>query len=227
MVSPQTYDQNVAITPLVLPEATGGTAPLRYSLEPDVPGLQFDSGTRTLSGMPTTAGTYDMTYTATDADGDVATLSFTVTVAATTRLPEWPADVVDNKSYFFDKDVEITPLELPKAIGGAPPLRYSLTSRRGSSTAPATSIPGTAVQFPYTYTERDADHGRALLDGIQGYRRKQRIDLLAASDLCPRSFVGFPGNRGGSELYARYGDRAADATGGDRWRGSAHLQLAT
>ena len=49
-----------------LPEAMGGKEGLVYSLSPAVPGLTFDPATRVLSGTPTTPGTYDMTYTATD-----------------------------------------------------------------------------------------------------------------------------------------------------------------
>ena len=78
----QTYTAGTAIDPLTLPEATGGNGTLRYSLSPDVPGLSFDSGTRELAGTPTAAGTYDMTYTVSDADGDTDTLSFTITVEA-------------------------------------------------------------------------------------------------------------------------------------------------
>ena len=77
---PQTYRAGTAIDALTLPEATGGNGRLTYSLSPDVPGLSFDAGLRQLTGTPSTAGTYDMTYTVTDADSDTDTLSFTITV---------------------------------------------------------------------------------------------------------------------------------------------------
>ncbi len=76
----QTYTVGTAIETLTLPEATGGNGTLRYSLSPDVPGLTFDTGTRQLTGTPSTAGVYDMIYTVADADGDTDTLGFTVTV---------------------------------------------------------------------------------------------------------------------------------------------------
>ncbi len=83
-VSDQTYEIDTAIEPLVLPEATLGNPPLTYSLFSDVavPGLLFDPASRTLSGTPTTAGTYPMLYTVTDDDGDFDTLSFTLVVTA-------------------------------------------------------------------------------------------------------------------------------------------------
>ena len=48
-----------------------------------MPGLSFNPATRQLTGTPTTAGTYNMTYTVRDADGDTSTLTFTITVAIT------------------------------------------------------------------------------------------------------------------------------------------------
>ena len=76
----RTYMVGAAIDPLTLPEASGGNGTLTYGLSPDVPGLSFDPGTRQLTGTPTTAGVYEMTYTVTDADGDTDTLGFSITV---------------------------------------------------------------------------------------------------------------------------------------------------
>ena len=84
-VQDQAYAVGTATTPLVLPGASGGDAPLTYSLRPDIPGLQFNARTRTLSGTPTLAaagGVYSMTYRVVDGDGDEATLTFTVRVTA-------------------------------------------------------------------------------------------------------------------------------------------------
>ena len=76
----QSYMEGIAIVPLTLPEATGGGGRLTYSLSPDVPGLSFIASMRQLTGTPTAAGAYEMTYTVTDADGDTDTLDFTITV---------------------------------------------------------------------------------------------------------------------------------------------------
>ena len=82
-VSNRTYTVGTAISALTLPAASGGDGTLTYSLSPTVAGLTFSSATRRLTGTPTAAGTYTMTYTARDADGDIATLRFTITVATT------------------------------------------------------------------------------------------------------------------------------------------------
>ena len=82
-VANQSYALGSAITDLVLPEATGGNAPLTYALSPLPPaGLSFNAGTRTLSGTPSAgqaATTY--TYTVTDSDNDTDSLTFTIAVS--------------------------------------------------------------------------------------------------------------------------------------------------
>ena len=80
----QTYTVGTTIGTLALPEATGGNGGLNYSLSPDVPGLSFNATARQLTGTPSTADTYAMTYTVTDEDGDTDTLGFTITVSAET-----------------------------------------------------------------------------------------------------------------------------------------------
>ena len=73
------------MAPVTLPEAEGGSGTLSYSVKPTVPGLSFDPATRVLSGTPTVAGTYRLTYTAMNPDGDdgdEASLEFTVKVVS-------------------------------------------------------------------------------------------------------------------------------------------------
>ena len=79
-VSDQSFLPDRAIQPLTLPAATGGSGELTYSLSPQVPGLTFDAGARTLTGAPTQIGEYAMTYAARDGAGDTAQLTFTIYV---------------------------------------------------------------------------------------------------------------------------------------------------
>ena len=82
-VTAQTYTQGSAVA-VTLPTASAGNRPLTYSLSPTPPaGLTFDPATRLLSGTPTTpTATTPYTYTATDATGDVTSLTFSMTVTA-------------------------------------------------------------------------------------------------------------------------------------------------
>ncbi len=76
----QSYTLGVEIEPLPFPQASGGNAPLFHFLTPEVPGLVFNSANRQLSGTPTRTGVYPMTYNAADADFDLDSRNFTITV---------------------------------------------------------------------------------------------------------------------------------------------------
>ena len=96
------YDHDSEITSLTLPEAMGGT--FNYNLTPDVPGLTFNAATRELSGTPTKAGMYPLTYTATDTLGTMASLNFVVTVRPWLRgtwTATYPWDEPDGRSGIF------------------------------------------------------------------------------------------------------------------------------
>ena len=88
-VGNRTYTVGTAISALTLPGAGGG-GPRTYSLSPEVPGLIFNAtaGVRELTGTPTSAGTYDMTYRVRDADGDTDSLTFTITVTGADPEPD-------------------------------------------------------------------------------------------------------------------------------------------
>lgn len=75
-----TLTAGTPMTDVTLPEAMGGSGDITYSVTPMVPGLAFNPATRVLGGTPTTPGTFPLTYTATTAGGDEATLTLTVKV---------------------------------------------------------------------------------------------------------------------------------------------------
>ena len=174
-VSNQSYVQNIAITDLVLPAATGGNGSLTYVLTPALPtGLTFTASTRTISGTPTAvqaATTY--TYKVTDADGNTAdsdadTLTFTIAVVADT-VPDFGSGTISNQSY--TQNSAITDLALPAATGGNGSLTYALTPALPAGltfTASTRTISGTptATQAATTYTYKviDADGNTANSD---------------------------------------------------------------
>ncbi len=168
-VADQSYVQNTAITPLTLPQAEGGDAPLTYSLSPDAPdGLTFNATSRTLTGTPTgtqSATTY--TYTVTDNDGDAVSLTFDITITAD-KMPTFAPATVENQTYI--QDTEITTLNLPAASDGDAPLTYSLTPNApdgltfDATNRTLTGTPtGTQAATAYTYTVTDEDGDTATL----------------------------------------------------------------
>ena len=82
VVPPLTYTVGVRISPRVLPAATGGRGRLTYTLAPALPaGLTFTAASRTLAGTPAAVQAETIyALTATDANGDSATLTFRLTV---------------------------------------------------------------------------------------------------------------------------------------------------
>ena len=158
-IGAQTYITGSAITALVLPAATGGNAPLSYTLTPGLPrGLSVDLATRTLSGTPTvaqSAATY--TWRVTDTDGDTDEQEFTIEVLGD-QSPQLAA--VDDVTYIAGSP--ITPLVLPEGTGGNAPLTHLLVGRPPAGLTfdtPTRTLSGTpsAAQAATTYTWRVTD----------------------------------------------------------------------
>ena len=72
---------------VTLPEAAGGNIPLTYSVDSVPDGLSFDAVTRRVRGTLTTEQSATVTYTVTDADGDMDRVTFKWTVRAGNGLP--------------------------------------------------------------------------------------------------------------------------------------------
>ena len=154
-----TYEVGTAIEPLTLPEVTGGTPPLTYSLTPALPaGLTFDAATRTISGTPLAASpATEYIYTVTDAanaSNSVPLLTIEVEAPVSDDMP-----VV--LTYEVGTAIELT---LPEVTGGGtPPYTYALTPALPAGLtfdAATRTISGTptevAAAAEYTYIVIDA-----------------------------------------------------------------------
>ncbi len=156
----QFHTVNTAITDLQLPEASGGTGPLSYTLTGALQaGLSFNAGTRTLSGTPTVAGTTTLTYTVTDTNGDTASQTFIVIVNTGLVL-----NTLGDQSYTLN--TEITALVLPEATGGTLLLTYALTNLPDGLAFDAVSLtlsgtPTAAASTELTYTVTDTNGATA------------------------------------------------------------------
>ena len=93
-VDDQTWIRNTAITALQLPTATGGDGDLIYSLAGRLPaGVSLRGSTFELTGTPTAyQDAAEYTWTARDASGNTATLTFDITVTAPDTPPVFTSD---------------------------------------------------------------------------------------------------------------------------------------
>ena len=106
-VSDQTQEVNTEITPIKI-EATdnsGQTVTNKVDGLPD--GITFDEATNTISGTPSEVGSYDITVTTTDKNGNSETTTFTIDVEDTTKpTVESVADQTQ------EVNTEITPITI-------------------------------------------------------------------------------------------------------------------
>ena len=162
-IADQTFTVGSTIQSLRLPVATGGTAPYTYSLSPIPAGLSFSSATRILSGTPTTAATAtSIIYTARDAAGRSASLTFTITVRA---KPIFTPSVIADQTFTVGEPVILT---LPVASGGTPPYAYTLAPLPeglsfNSDGRILSGTPTTAGTITATYTATDTANMSASL----------------------------------------------------------------
>ena len=122
-IDDQFWLSGTEIDTLTLPEATGGTGTLTYSLTPAAPaGLEFDATDRTITGTPTAAATTEFTYTVTDGNGTKTPLTFEITVGTALLFG---SNTIAAQTW--TQDEAITDLTLPEATGGVGTLTYSLS----------------------------------------------------------------------------------------------------
>ena len=179
----QSYTVGATITPLVLPEASGGTAPLMYSITTILPeGLVFDPATRTISGTPNTAtsGAVEVTYIVFDSDANIDRLTFTITVNAGLTfgdffnsfgggkiVPTASHDLAAIREFVVGQRVQ--GIVLPEASGGTAPLTYTLSPALpaglsfDAATRTISGTPQAAAETAYTYTVTDANGASAAL----------------------------------------------------------------
>ena len=189
------FTKNEAIEPVVLPAATGGDVrgpfvgltsrpyefPYIYEVTGLPPGLAFDAATRTLSGTPTRAGTFTMTYTAGDADSvqdpsDEASQTIRVQVPGGPQIdrvrivskPTYDSDG-DGTADTYVRDDEIlidVEFDEPVAVGGDGNVRLRLDvgtddTNQGNSRKTVSTYSvlhnGQTLRFVYTVAGHDTN----------------------------------------------------------------------
>ena len=161
----QNYTQNVAISTLQLPAATGGDGTLAYSLPSRPPGINFNATTRQMTGTPTATGTTLMTYTVTDEDGDTDTLNFNIIISAPADLmPTLPS--IADQTATVDEEFSLT---FTGASGGDLPIAYSVSGNPSWLTLSGLTLSGTPTAtgtntVTVTVEDDDGDTDTATFD---------------------------------------------------------------
>ena len=205
-VPDQSYRTGDEIEVLVLPPASVGEyeGPQRYSLSSmstslvgELPaGLVFDTEARTISGTPTIAGTYEMTYRVEDSDtnmeeSDAEELTFTIHVELTF------AAVAARQTTFTAGEEIKQPWELPvgrstdaltySLVGELPAgLVFDGVARTISGTPPADVLYD--ASYPFTYRAEDSDGDSAeltftiVIAGMPSFVRAEDDHLYSADE---------------------------------------------
>ena len=184
-----------------LPAAAGGDSPLSYTTTNLPTGLTFITSTRTIQGTPSSQETKTVTYTVRDEDGDEASTTFDITVAADLK-PALPTI----SGYAARVNTPFT-RHLPEGTGGDPPLSYTATDLPTGLTFITTTrtISGTPteVETPtVTYTVRDDDGDEASTTFV----------FTIAEDLLPE-LPSIPGYA--ARVDSPFSQQLPEATGGD------------
>ena len=110
----QAWTQNVAITSITVPQATGNPTPA-YTVIGNLPnGISFNATTRVLSGTPTVIASGTIRIRATNSEGsDDWTVAHTTT--AQPIAPNWTDDMGDDQSW--TQNIAITSFTVPAATG--------------------------------------------------------------------------------------------------------------
>ena len=198
----QFYSQGVQIANLLLPVAVSGNLPLSYSLVPDRfslagLGLHFDAGTRVLTGTPTIPGTFVMTHTTTDVDGDTASYTFDIFVDG---LPLLTGSVGDKA---YTQYQQIATFRLPIATGGDGALTYDLRPKDSalsladlglifnvnSRLVTGTPIRSGSIDLVYTVTDTDANPADSDSDALEFTIVVDAVPVFSVSSVSDQIFI--------------------------------------
>ncbi|WP_225214312.1 putative Ig domain-containing protein [Comamonas avium] len=134
--------------------STGGTAPYSYSITSgSLPtGLSLNTGTGAISGIPSVAGAYNLTITATDTNSATGSQAYSITIGGQVPVSTAVIAVVPANS-------SLNPITLNISGGAATSVAVASAASHGTATASGTSISYTpaagfsgADSFTYTAT---------------------------------------------------------------------------
>ncbi|WP_205756858.1 putative Ig domain-containing protein [Solilutibacter silvestris] len=203
----------ITLTPTTLPSATvatayptqtftasGGSTPYMYSLTAGAlpAGISLNSG-GTLSGTPTTAGTFNFTITATDAYGSTGSASVSITVAAATQA------IINFKAN------PVAPVFTPNGT-------FAISATGGASTSPvvfASTTTSICTVSGSTVTMKSAGTCSLVADQAAdaNYTAATQVKLDVTITAATQAITNFKANPA-APVFAPNGGFAISATGG-------------
>ncbi len=171
--------QGVAITPVTMTGSGGAGGPYTFTATGLPPGLSISSN-GTISGTPTSSGTFPYTVTVSDSAGNKGTVNCSVTVA--------PAVSASCVAIIAVQGVAITPVTMTGSGGAGGPYTFTATGLPpGLSISSGGTISGTPTLERHLPLHGDGDrlggqhgHGELLGDGGSGGERELRVHQRGA-----------------------------------------------
>ena len=156
-----------------LSRASGGDAPLSYSVTGLPSWAAYSESTSSITGTPNAAGSHSITYTVEDDDGDTDSVMFTITIDPPAATP-LGANAGNDISIVDDIRTEISDSSSGAGSGGSPPYSYSWSRISGTTlnvsitglnsqtlTVTATRNSETTLTWIFELTVTDSDNNTA------------------------------------------------------------------
>ncbi len=207
-IDDQEYERGYVIRELILPEATGGSGMLTYTLSPTLPtGLYFNETERKISGAPSSNQLSAKTFfwTVTDDDDATATLTFTIEIYAFVkgRVPSFGDMTIEDQTYYLGRT--ITDLQLPAVVKrtGNGIINYAIDPALpdglvfDESTRTISGTPKALGTTQHTFTAKDFEGDAASLNFTILLINPLDTAYISKDRTCGAQCCGFAGGDGG------------------------------
>ncbi|MGX0911478.1 putative Ig domain-containing protein, partial [Staphylococcus caprae] len=155
-IKDQTKEVNTAIDSITIDASDNSGQAVTNKVSGLPAGVSFDSTTNTISGMPTKVGSYPITVTTTDAEGNATTTNFTIKVVDTTKPT---VTAIKDQTKEVNTSIDPIKIEATDNSGQAVTNKVSGLPAGVSFDSETNTISGTPTKvgsYPITVTTTDA-----------------------------------------------------------------------
>ncbi|MEB8095935.1 putative Ig domain-containing protein, partial [Staphylococcus caprae] len=155
-IKDQTKEVNTAINSITIDASDNSGQAVTNKVSGLPAGVSFDSATNTISGMPTKVGSYPITVTTTDAEGNATTTNFTIKVVDTTKPT---VTAIKDQTKEVNTSIDPIKIEATDNSGQAVTNKVSGLPDGVSFDSATNTISGTPTKvgsYPITVTTTDA-----------------------------------------------------------------------